>query len=226
METIHQLILLNQSVRSKMFMFLYRILMAVIMTNFSMNKLGFEYNGADINFKNTYCFIISNEFLLVMALYVFYVFLFFWAFRMIIGLLVINHSFNVPLKDELIKILIAINVLEWDDGRLVFLGEFKRLIYESVNDVYLNDKVYDIIYIIVDVLNILLSTSIVYFSTNNSERFLPSWIGWILAIISLLALYAVHYAIFTIMKFVHLPEVLAEINQIETQESNDNNTNS
>lgn len=134
---------------------------------------------------------------------------------MLVDLLMLKWIFQSYTKERIIEELISMQVLKRDNDKLLFVNEFKHYFVEGINEVYIKDKELEVIHTIIDILNILLSATVVFFSVNNSEKYLPTWLGWVLGIISLVALYVAHSAIFNLMRFVKLPEVVEEINKVE-----------
>jgi hypothetical protein len=71
----------EQSTRSKAFMFIWRILIAVILTNKYMNCNDYYFSYTDLSFKEMIEFIFSIQFIVAASMYLIMIFVFFWLIR-------------------------------------------------------------------------------------------------------------------------------------------------
>lgn len=81
MEDILKFVSSEQSTRSKSFMFIWRILIAVIITNRFMNSHKYYFICIDLSFKEIIKFIYSIEFIVVVSVYLTMIFVFFWLIK-------------------------------------------------------------------------------------------------------------------------------------------------
>lgn len=109
MDQLIKFLTAEQSQRNQVFMFLWRILMAILLTNFAMDQLGFTFTKKEISANLIFKFILSTEFLLATFWYLIFIFLFFWFFK-ILGLgIMYFKSKNQMTKEEVLRILIKTN---------------------------------------------------------------------------------------------------------------------
>jgi hypothetical protein len=92
----------EQSTRSKAFMFIWRVLIAVLLTNRFMNNHNYYFTYIDLSFKEIIKFVYSIEFIVVVSVYLIMIFVFFWLVKFLqtILLLILNRL-NSSLKCNL-----------------------------------------------------------------------------------------------------------------------------
>lgn len=106
MEQVLSFVSANQSIRNKAFMFFWRVLMSILLTDIKMNKLGFgtPLPEKEIHFPDIVRFVFSDEFIFSAILYLMFIFLFFWAFK-ILRLAIFDHLLESKQwsKEQIIK---------------------------------------------------------------------------------------------------------------------------
>lgn len=101
MEDILKFVTTEQSRRSEAFMFFWRILMAVLLTNHKMNELGYHFVNKDIGLNTAIDFLFSTAFFYASFWYLIFIFLFFWGLKVLISIeIIILGSFNVRLSED------------------------------------------------------------------------------------------------------------------------------
>ena len=101
MEDILKFVTTEQSRRSEAFMFIWRILMAVLLTNNKMNELGYHFINKDIGLHTAIEFLFSTAFFYASFWYLIFIFLFFWGLKVLISIeIIILGSFNVRLSED------------------------------------------------------------------------------------------------------------------------------
>jgi hypothetical protein len=106
MEQVLSFVSANQSTRNKAFMFFWRVLMAILLTDIKMNNLGLATNLPDkeIHFPDIVRFVFGDDFIFSATLYLMFIFLFFWAFK-ILRLVAFDHLLESKqwTKEEIIE---------------------------------------------------------------------------------------------------------------------------
>ncbi len=94
MEEVLKFLSSEPSTRSKAFMFVWRILIAIILTNKYMNSYDYYFVSGNISFREIAGFIYSLEFVFVVSVYLLMIFTFFWLVKFfgIILSLIFNPS--------------------------------------------------------------------------------------------------------------------------------------
>lgn len=105
MEEILKFTTSEQSIRSQAFMFLWRILLAIILTNKYMNMHSYNYDFINFSFKEGLNFIFCIEFLFVVSIYLIYIFIFFWAVRFFLTIILLFMGNGRNTSDEKLDLL-------------------------------------------------------------------------------------------------------------------------
>jgi hypothetical protein len=94
MEEVLKFLSSEPSIRSKAFMFVWRILIAIVLTNKYMNSHNYYFVAGNISFREIVGFIYSLEFIFVVSVYLIMIFTFFWLVKFfgIILSLIFNPS--------------------------------------------------------------------------------------------------------------------------------------
>lgn len=175
MEEILKFASTAQSIRNKAFMFFWRILMAVLLTNIKMNFLGFsvEMPSGEVHFPDIINYIFSAEFVYAIIFYIFYIFLFFWLFkfiRLIIEICIGDKQWD---REQLLKKIRWWYLIQKPEGRNFYLLKNKKslLILELLveDSRTMNNREPSLLVNIMDFTNVLFSTCFYMYCTNNFE---------------------------------------------------------
>lgn len=169
MEEVLKIINTEQSTRNKLFSFIWLVLMAIIMTNHKLSCLGYEFVNKEIELNTIINFMLSKEFLIVSAYYLYYVFLFFWAIKFLFWFFFVVCSLDrFRLSHwETIYVLKRANIIKESMSGILYiknrisldvLKAFDDEIERGINSLFMRN--------ISLFLNLLISTSIVYHATN------------------------------------------------------------
>lgn len=169
MEDILKIINTEQSTRNKLFSFGWLVLMAIIMTNHELSNLGYSFINKEIKLNTIIDFVLSKEFLIVSAYYLYYVFLFFWAIKFLFGFFFILfslHRFRLSEQDTVDVLKRANLIKQSTDGNLYIknritldvLRAFDDEIGRGINSFFMKNSCL--------LLNLLISSCIVYYAEN------------------------------------------------------------
>jgi hypothetical protein len=73
----------KQSLRNQILMFLWRILLAILLTNHVLKRYDYEFQNTEIGLNDAIGFVLSPVFLLITIIYLLLIFLFFWVLKFI-----------------------------------------------------------------------------------------------------------------------------------------------
>ena len=189
MEDLIKFITTEQSRRSEAFMFFWRILMAILLTNHQMNELGYYFVNKEISLNTALNFLFSPAFFYASFYYLIFVFLFFWGLKVLVVIeLVILGLFNIVMSEE--SLLIAFKLFDvfqkhnecWyfkDRDGFEFLKKFCQEL-DNPNSAY-KENTYS-------VLNIIISTYWWYSSISENIVF-PMWIDTIFLFLSIIGIF-------------------------------------
>lgn len=175
MEEILKFASTAQSTRNKAFMFFWRILMAVLLTNIKMIFLGFSVKmpSGEVHFPDIINYVFSTEFIYAIIFYLFYIFLFFWLFkfiRLIIEICIGDKQWD---REQLLKKIRWWYLIQKPEGRNFYLLKNKKslLILELLveDSRTMNNREPSLLVNIMDFTNILFSTCFYMYCTNNFE---------------------------------------------------------
>lgn len=170
MEEILKLVTASQSERSKNFMFLWRILICVLLTNKTMNHFGYVITNETISPNLVLKFIFSPEFVLATMIYLIYVFTLFWSIKILGFTLYLILSNKQISKDVLLRRLVSSNLIVVngtqetysfkDDDSIEFLNWFiedRRYVRKS-----------ELLSVVADILSVISSVSLFYPFVSSS----------------------------------------------------------
>lgn len=101
MEELIKFVTTEQSKRSDAFMFLWKVLMAVLMANHQMNKLGYYFINQEIKFNMIIDFLLSEKFFYASFFYLLWIGIFFWGLRVLTFVeMLFLSTINVELSEN------------------------------------------------------------------------------------------------------------------------------
>lgn len=139
MEELLKFVTAEQSKRSEAFMFSWKVLMAVLMTNHCMNQMGYFFINREIKFNMIIDFILSDKFFFAASLYLLWIGIFFWGIKVLMSIVrLVFVKMHVDWSEaELLKILHYAFVKD-SNGNIYIKNreEFERiqLLSEAIED--------------------------------------------------------------------------------------------
>lgn len=170
MEELIKFLTSPQSVRNFTFMFLWRILLCILMTNEIMNSYGYFFTKKELTTNLVVFFFFTPEFLLATCVYLVCVFAFFWFFK-IIGFVAIIAFSRKPIDiEELIALLQNAKIITKSNN-----NEFGFLITDSDSDAFIKAVIKDkkdigkskTLDFVSNWLNVAFSTTVSYFQVYH-----------------------------------------------------------
>lgn len=186
MEELLKLVTAEQSKRSAVFMFSWKVIMAVLMTNYYMNQMGYFFINKEIKFNMIIDFILSDKFFFAASLYLLWIGIFFWGIKVFMGVLrlvFVRKHVNWS-EAELLKILHYAFVKD-SNGNIYFKNrdEFQsiQILCEAIADGGGTgmERLYSLT-------NVIISTAFWVHTFKNLD--IPSYLDLILIVMSSIAI--------------------------------------
>jgi hypothetical protein len=191
MEELLKFLSAPQSVRNRSFMYLWRVLMSVLLTNEVMLHYKYTLTDKEISINVIVTFILSPEFLLVIYVYLIFTFLFFWFLKIIGALAMFLMSKNQLSFETICYTLEKLKIVSQANNQHGFIindsgGE------EAINNI-IDDKDVFLKSIVLsrtaDYVNVIFSSAIFYFQIYQKIPHLPGlYFGIFLVFLCLISL--------------------------------------
>jgi hypothetical protein len=163
MEHLLKLITEEQSKRTEVFIFLWKILMCILTTNEIMNDYGYVFTKNEITLNLIISFLFTPEFILAGFVYLICVFAFFWFFK-IIGLVIFIEFSKKQMSVEMLTLMLEKSKLitKSDNNEFGFL--LTDLHSDNLIKAFIEDKNKEskCLNIVSNLLNLIFSTTIAY----------------------------------------------------------------
>lgn len=212
MEEVLKLITAEQSKRTELFMFFWKVLIAILLTNAKLNSMGYVFINAEIKINTVIKFILSEAFPYVCFYYLIFIFFFFWLIKILFVVIFL-----------IIQLIISHKGLYLDSYLFTDFFSFWGLMIPIQNDDqttdfrFKNRDNFDLVQTVSEMLhqrkiltdnflsyiNILFSTSIWSIYIHHDYSVLPSWLPYSLAFLTLLLILLFTFWLFFSEMFSH-----------------------
>ncbi len=217
MDKIIEFATTEQSKRSHAFIFFWRILMAILLSNHFMNNMDYHFKNSEIKLNTIIDFIFSQAFIYASIFYLIFIFMFFWAFKFLsfVMTFVVFYRLKPMTNQSLDYIYLSNGYFKLGKNNQVHVKNRKTYDeLQAVADAALHwfgsdtrDKLYSYV-------NVIFSTYIFWFCCANSSFHFPFFVDKMLFIATSFSIIIILFLDISSVPFSSLQQRLLELRRV------------
>jgi hypothetical protein len=217
MDKIIEFATTEQSKRSHAFIFFWRIIMAILLSNHFMNKMDYHFVNSEIKLNTLIDFIFSQSFIYASIFYLIFIFIFFWAFKFLSFILTVFVFYKLkPMSSQSLNdIYLSNGYFKLGENNQIHIKNRKK--YDELQvaaDAALHwigsdarDKLYSYV-------NVLFSTYIFWFYCAYPSFNFPFFVDKILLIVTIISIIIILVLDIVSVPFSSLQQRILELRRV------------